>query len=250
MITRIACAVRFLLVALLLGLVPLLLPRHIEAAAGLVYTGGGVIISGSGGEPPPNPSSTVNVPVAGTIRKVTVTVQDFTGADIGNVALLLTGPQGQNVMLLAGSGTQDIFSRHAQLTFDDAAAVPVLACDGYPYGLISGTYQPINCQQTRQFRYVPAGPPYGRSLSVFNGTDAAGVWTLTLGISRAYHGSLVDFRSWSISLTMAGDAQPLSATNPQAGDIRDDLRDDLLTITASGGDRTRLQREERSAGSA
>ena len=72
------------------------------------------------------------------------------------------------------------------LTFDDAAAGPIPP----NANLTSGTYQPTNndtflpaCAppggDTDSFSGpAPGGPPYGSTMSVFNGTNPNGVWSL------------------------------------------------------------------------
>src|SRR5436309_1200661 len=65
------------------------------------------------------------------------------------------------------------------LTFDDSAAsLP----DSGP--LLSGIFAPTDFEPFDSFPGSPGSPPFGSSLSVFNGTDPNGTWYLRLRDDR------------------------------------------------------------------
>jgi subtilisin-like proprotein convertase family protein len=104
------------------------------------------------------------------VTNVRATITGFSHTFPGDVDLLLVGPSGQNVILLADvGGTTDV--NNATLTFDDAAP------GGVPPTIVSGTYRPTN---QGAFSGTPPAPPgpYGGALAIFNGTGANGTWNL------------------------------------------------------------------------
>ena len=127
--------------------------------------------------------STINVSgLAGTVTDVNVTLTGFSHTSPGDVNVLLVGPGGQNTLLIAGNGYTFGVSG-VNLTFDDAAtaSVPDQA------QIVSGTYKPSTgsvwsgagiCDQPPFPSPAPGGPYAAPSLSVFNGTDANGTWSL------------------------------------------------------------------------
>ncbi len=123
---------------------------------------------------PSNPyPSTINVSgVTGTVSKVTVDLFNFNHTFPGDVDALLVGPGGQKLLLMSdvGGGTDAV---NVNLTFDDAAA-PIGAT------VVSGTFRPTNSGAGDLFPApAPAGPyPDPQQLSIFNGLDPNGVWSL------------------------------------------------------------------------
>ncbi len=86
---------------------------------------------------------------------------------------MLVGPGGQSALIMsdAGGGLDVV---NVNLTFDDAAAA------GLPDAtqIISGTFQPTNFDTTTDVFPAPAPVPGGSALSVFNGTNPNGTWSL------------------------------------------------------------------------
>jgi subtilisin-like proprotein convertase family protein len=123
----------------------------------------------------PYPSWITLSGLAGTVSKVTVTLNSFSHTFPDDVDVLLVGPGGQKLLLLsdAGSATDAV---NANLTFDDAAAGMIP--DNGP--LVSGTFKPSNYATGDVFPApAPAGPyPDPQLLSVFNGTNPNGTWSL------------------------------------------------------------------------
>jgi subtilisin-like proprotein convertase family protein len=133
-----------------------------------------------------------NIGVAGLgtgVVHVSATLSGFSHTFPADVDILLVGPQGQNVMLMSDVPRDDPFCGNAvtglALTFDDAAAGPIPP----NVTLASGTYQPTNndtffpaCApvggDTDSFSAPAPGAPYGSKMSLFNGTNPNGAWSL------------------------------------------------------------------------
>jgi subtilisin-like proprotein convertase family protein len=124
--------------------------------------------------------STIDVSgLTGTVTDVNVTLTGFSHTSPGDVNVLLVGPGGQSTLLMAGNGFAFSVSG-ADLTFDDAAAQSL--GDGQ---IVSGTYKPSTgtvwtsvCSEPPFPSPAPGGPYGSPSLSVFNGTDPNGTWSL------------------------------------------------------------------------
>ncbi len=133
--------------------------------------------------------------LTGAVTDVTVTLSGFSHTFPADVDVLLVGPSGQSVVLLAdtGSGT-DV--NNATLTFSDAAPTPV------PTPIVSGTYRPTNGGAFNGPAPAPPGP-YGATLAAFNGTVPNGMWSLYV-----YDDFNADFGmmsgGWSLDITTNG----------------------------------------------
>ncbi|MGA1870349.1 MAG: DUF2341 domain-containing protein [bacterium] len=137
--------------------------------------------------------STITVPaMAGAVTKVTVTIEGLSHTYPDDIDMLLVGPGNQRVMLMSDmGGGVDIVN--FTLTFDDSAV------DDIPGNSIaSGTYKPCTAAQTDPM--APAPPsPYSTLLSVFNGIDPQGVWSLY--IMDDDFGDAGSVTGWSLTLT-------------------------------------------------
>lgn len=111
-----------------------------------------VTISASG---TPTITSTINVPVGGTITDLNVLNLTGTHSWINDLIVTLTGPTGASAILWTRICNNE---NNFDVNFDDGATPGALPCP--PTG--GGTYQP------------------NQALSVFNGTNPSGVWTLTI----------------------------------------------------------------------
>jgi subtilisin-like proprotein convertase family protein len=123
--------------------------------------------------------STINVSgLTGLVSKVTVTLKGLRHTFPRDIDLLLVGPHGGKVELMAHAGGNFSIT-DADVTFDDAAPSYLPS-----FGLIiSGAYRPSN-------HYPPYNPfpapapatsmasPYGATLMSFNGTNPNGMWSL------------------------------------------------------------------------
>ncbi|HET9493420.1 MAG TPA: hypothetical protein VFR15_04240, partial [Chloroflexia bacterium] len=109
----------------------------------------------------------------GTVSDVDVVLNDMSHTYPDDVDILLVGPGGQSVILMSDAGgSLDINA--VDLTFDDEA--PGTLPDSAQ--IVSGSYQPTNYGTADTFPSPAPAPPYGSSLSVFDGTPANGNWNL------------------------------------------------------------------------
>ncbi|MGE0128799.1 MAG: Ig-like domain repeat protein [Blastocatellales bacterium] len=146
---------------------------------------GAITINDSGSPPTagtPYPSKIFVSNVAGTITKVTLTLNGLTHTNPDDVEMLLVGPGGQKFIPMSDSGASDDES-NLTITLDDAAgsALP----DGS--GLSSGTFRPADHGATSDSFPSPApSSPYNSPAptgaatfaSVFNGISPNGTWSL------------------------------------------------------------------------
>jgi uncharacterized repeat protein (TIGR01451 family) len=141
--------------------------------------------------------SIINVAgLTGVVTKVTATLRGYSHSWPDDVDVLLVGPAGGKVLLMADCGGGNVRS-NLTLTFDDGAA------GSLPDSAVfeSGTYKPTNFDTASDTFPSPApGGPFGTSLSVFKGQDPNGQWSLYVQDD----GSL-DFGSitqgWTLSIT-------------------------------------------------
>ena len=121
---------------------------------------------------PSNPyPSTINVTgVTGTVTKVTVTLHNLNHTFPSDVDVLLVGPGGQTVILMSDVGGETD-AVNATLTFDDSA--PSIGTS-----IVSGTFRPTNVGNGDPFPSPAPSAPFGSFLSVFNGIDPNGTWSL------------------------------------------------------------------------
>ena len=175
-----------------------------------------ITIPGSGpGTPYPSTISVVGL--GPSVTDVNVTLNDVNHEWPDDIDILLAGPQGQNLIIMSDAGgAPDIVN--VDLTFDDAAAVPLP--DGTQ--ITSGTYQPTNIDSGDPFP-TPAPVPSGATqLATFNGTDPNGPWSLyVVDDLVADLGSIAG--GWCLDITTTGgqqppniDVNPLSLSSTQA----------------------------------
>jgi hypothetical protein len=109
--------------------------------------------------------------------------------------ILLVGPSGQTVVLLADvGGSTDI--TNVNLTFADSAPLAV------PTPIVSGTFRPTSLGAFTGPAPAPPGP-YGAALSIFNGTVPNGQWRLFVFDDAAGDtGAIVG--GWSLDVTTNG----------------------------------------------
>lgn len=118
----------------------------------------------------PYPSTIAVSGMSGTVSKVTVTLSNLEHTWPADMEILLLGPQGQSVLLLADIGRgKDI--ANIELVFDDEAGTAV------PSPIVSGTYLPTSNGATSFTTPVPVGP-YGSTMSALQGSDPNGDWKL------------------------------------------------------------------------
>lgn len=142
--------------------------------------------------------STIHVSgLTGTLYKVTVTLSNLSHAFADDLDILLVGPRGQNVMLLSDAGGT-FAATDVTLTFDDESAL--LLPDSSQIG--PGTYKPTEFDSTSD-AFAPPAPagPYGSTLSIFNGTDPNGTWSLYVLDDEAPNSGLIG-GGWSLTIAI------------------------------------------------
>ncbi|MDQ2653674.1 MAG: Ig-like domain-containing protein [Chloroflexota bacterium] len=114
--------------------------------------------------------SGLNAPIA----DVDVSLSSLTHPTTADLDILLVGPGGQKALIMSDIGDD---AQNDSLTFSDEASERL----PYAENLVSGTFQPTDDDYTPVPDTFAAPAPTtnaGSSLSVFNGTDGNGVWTL------------------------------------------------------------------------
>jgi murein DD-endopeptidase MepM/ murein hydrolase activator NlpD len=114
--------------------------------------------------------STVSVPAGvGTVTNVLVYLRGYSHSWPNDAHVLLVGPAGQKVILMGAVGGATAVSNLILLFAD--SGMPMSTS-----GMGSSTYRPTTASSL-SLPGAPAGP-YGTSLSVFNGTNPTGTWSL------------------------------------------------------------------------
>ena len=154
----------------------------------------------------PYPSTLAIGPGQGPIARLSVRLTGVAHSRATDLGMLLVGPSGETVVLMAGVGGSSPFGS-TTLTFDDAG--PTIPVAG---PVVPGTYHPSASGSIDIFD-TPAPPgPYGFSLSAFAGTDPAGEWRLFVADAMAGgSGSLSG--DWALTIrTDGGDFTAVSGT--------------------------------------
>ncbi len=116
--------------------------------------------------------STINVAgLAGTVTRVTVTLNGLSHTFPDDIDILLVGPGGSVILMSDTGGALDV--TNVNLTFDDTGA---MLPDNTQ--IVSGTFQPTNFGAGDTFPAPAPAGPYGATLSVLNGTAPNGTYSL------------------------------------------------------------------------
>jgi N-acetylneuraminic acid mutarotase len=154
----------------------------------------------------PYPSNIV-VAAQGTVVKVTVTIRSLLHNSPDDLDFLLVGPAGQNAIIWSDAGG-GFTVNGVDVTLDDDAPNPLP--DNAQ--IVSGTYRPAN-YGTGDTWPPPAPPPLGGSaLSIFNGTDPNGTWSLYLVDDAAGSDFGVVDGGWSLRITTTCSSPTPTAT--------------------------------------
>lgn len=146
----------------------------------------------------PYPSSININGLAGVVSKATVTLTNMKHGWPNDVQALLVSPSNQRLTLMANAGG-GIALNNVTVTFDDAAAANL------PQGgpIVSGTYKPSTYGVVAPFPAPAPSGPHGTTLSVVNGTNPNGVWSLYLMDKSPLDSGIVS-NGWVLTLTVAG----------------------------------------------
>ncbi len=149
--------------------------------------------SGSGpGPAAPYPSDIVVSGLTQPVGDVTINIFGLSHTFPADVGMLLVGPSGQTVLLMANAGVNcDV--TNVDLRFADGA--PPLPTDC----IASGTYSPTGLGNPTFDAPAPA-PPFGNALSLFSGTNGNGTWSLYV-VDDAFLDSGSISGGWSITFT-------------------------------------------------
>jgi|GEM_PF-6313779 len=121
----------------------------------------------------PYPSVITASGLGNSITKVTVQLKGLTHDWPSNIDILLVGPQDQNLVVMSDVGSAwSVFN--VDLTLDDSAPQYLPDFDE----LTSGTYRPSSYYASYMFPPPAPDPSDASALSVFNGTNPNGVWSL------------------------------------------------------------------------
>jgi hypothetical protein len=168
------------------------------------------------GEATPYPS-TIGLSSAERITDVNVTLHGLDYLVLGELDLLLVGPGGQSVVLIADTGLGN--ASPVDLVFDDAATSFISNSSM----TTSGTYKPSNMGAFSA--PTPTGP-FGSTLSVFNGSPRGGSWLLYAydDTSSPYVNGSIN-GGWSLDITTL----VIASVTPTSG-----LMGDVVKITGTG----------------
>jgi hypothetical protein len=190
----------------LLGLLGLAAAGPAARAATITVTQPTPITIPTLGTATPYPS-TIILSGASGLTHVSVTLNGFSHTSPSDVATLLVGPTGARTFLMDGAGGFNPVS-DLTLTFDDAGPLPPA------FGpLMSGTYRPSTFFPGDVLPPPAPPPPYASPprLSIFDGTDPNGVWSLyVFDFIGPNSGSISG--GWSLTLTVATVPEPSTLT--------------------------------------
>ncbi len=201
-----------LILVLLAGLLLMSAPAF---AATNTFNGGGITTpaTGTAGIANPYPSTISVSGLTGIVTQVTATLSGLTHTCPDDLDIVLVGPTGADVLLMSDSGGCPDVSG-VNLTISDAAAGTL------PNSLIltTGTFRPSNYSGNdggTDFNLAPSPTaPYGTTLSVFNGLDPNGTWSLYVWDDQAT--DIGTFTGWSITVTTVTAPAFTSAAPPAA----------------------------------
>lgn len=181
------------------------------------------------GNASPYPSNITVSGFSGTVTKATVTLTNVNHSFPGDIDILLVGPTGAKMILMSDTGDSSAIS-NVNLTFADQAAdsLPIAA------QIVSGTYKPTNYSPVDTFfAPAPAGP-YDSTLSIFNGTDPNGTWSLyVFDDMNGDVGSIAG--GWSLTLQSTRTAATVSVSGHVTTSLGRGVTGVNLSLTDSEG---------------
>ena len=211
-------------------------PTPTPTCPATVFTNSTTITIPDSGPASPYPSNII-VGGLGTVTKVTVTINGLTHTFPADLDFLLVGPGGQNAIIWSDAGGSDDVTGIV-VTLDDDAATPLPNVGP----LVSGTYQPAN-YGTGDTWPAPAPAPLGGSaLSIFNGTNPNGTWSLYLvDDAGGDFGQIAG--GWALTITSScGTPTPTPTPTPTGSPTGCQFRV-LIAYSDIGGPPTTLQNQ-------
>lgn len=154
----------------------------------------------------PYPSTITVSGLGGAVVQATVTLTNLKHSAPGDISMLLVSPTDARTVLMAKTGARNALVDGVTLTFDDTAtaSLPQSAT------ITSGTYRPTSYAIAPPPFPVPAPPvPYPTNLSVMNGSNPNGTWSLFV-IDDTWLDTGVVSNGWVLKLITQG-AAPASS---------------------------------------
>jgi subtilisin-like proprotein convertase family protein len=198
-------------------------------------SGGGLTVSATGANnAAPYPSTAAVSGIRGEIVKVTVGLNDFSHTYPGDTRMLLVGPTGKKVQLMAFAGDNPN-AVNADIVIDDDGAVmpffgPITSFNYKPtdYRADYGVPEPVAGSEMP----APApGIPYESQLATFKGTNPNGTWSLYW--RDDFNGDNGSIASWTLNIeTTEGNFQWVIG---DANDFNADTRPDILWRNQTDG---------------
>ena len=149
--------------------------------------------------------STLNVSgVTGTVGNVAITLSNMTHGFPQDVDALVSAPSSQKTILMSAAGAPPL--ENVNVTFDDRAPSPVPDIGGT---IASTSYRPANYGDGSNLPAPAPTGPYPAAMSVFNGTDPNGTWSLFVqDHSAGDTGSIAG--GWSVAITLISPVNKLA----------------------------------------
>jgi len=153
--------------------------------------------------------STLNVSgLTGVVTRVTATLRGYSHSWPDDVDVLLVGPDGQKVLLMSDCGGGGEVN-DLTLTFDDGALSPLLNTSASA----TGSYKPTNFDTVSDNFPSPApGAPFGSTMSLFNGRNPNGNWSLYVQDDGSLDSGSIT-QGWILSITASNLVCASSAGN-------------------------------------
>jgi hypothetical protein len=206
-ITRKLCSIPIALLWLCLLQAVALAETHTFLNTTPLYPTGG---AGEVGPANKYPSSIVVSGVSGTVTKATVTLAGYTSANPTDTFMVITGPNGQKVMLMSDVCGSAVFQNN-NWTFDDSAPT-FLSKSGPCANYQQASFMPTNYGQAEPddlsaWGAAPA-PPYVNALSFFYGSPPSGTWNLYVVDDDATCCLGFDIAGWALTLEVQPPSGP------------------------------------------
>ncbi|HTL78006.1 MAG TPA: choice-of-anchor Q domain-containing protein, partial [Candidatus Babeliales bacterium] len=171
------------------------------------------------------PTNIVVSGMSGSITKVTVKLNDITHGRPADIDMLLVGPGGQSARIMSDTGGCCNGISHVTLTLDDFAANPLPVFTPAP-DVVTGTYRPANYNGNdgNLDAFPPPSPEFtpigGSALSVFNGANPNGTWSLYIVDDQPGSGATNALGSiaggWELTISTDTCATPSPTPTPTA----------------------------------
>ena len=170
-------------------------------SATLAFTNNAAITIPDYGPATPYPAGiAVSTTNAGVIGKVTATLLGFTHTYPHDVNVLLIGPSGQKVVLMAHAGGPYSVT-NLNLTFDGNATTSLPATN-----MVSGTNLPTLILPQDVYPEI-SGTPTATALGVFNGGNPNGLWSLYVyDDTEGNSGNIIN--GWALNISLVNPINP------------------------------------------